>query len=120
MLYEVITRKNVYGGLKQKFTQLIAWETKRQTKKQYINPVDIVITWHCKDKKRDKDNIAAGAKFVLDGLVTSGLIQNDTWELVNTIQHKYIHDKRGWKVVVEIAEVENYGETNSKRIASTQ
>lgn len=45
--------------------------------------------WQCKNKRRDPDNIASGAKFVFDALQKSGILQNDGWGQVAEIHHYF-------------------------------
>ena len=69
--------------------------------------VDIEVTWYCKDKRKDKDNIAAGMKFILDGLVAARVIPNDTWEYVNSFSHHFEVDKNDPRIEVVVEEVRN-------------
>ena len=93
-----------YSSLKKANTQLVAFCTKRDTKRKY-NKIDLEITWYCKDKRKDKDNIMAGTKFILDGLVAAGVIQNDGWTNIGDIRHKFDVDKQDPRVEVRITEV---------------
>ena len=45
-------------------------------------PVKIIMTWYCKDKKHDPDNVAFAKKFVLDGLVRAGVLKQDGWKQI--------------------------------------
>lgn len=57
--------------------------------KRSFEKIDLKITWYCKNKRKDKDNIMAGTKFILDGIVQAGLIPNDGWGQVGTISHEF-------------------------------
>ena len=70
-----------------------------------FNKIDIDIEWICKNKRKDKDNIMAGTKFVLDGLVVAGIIDNDGWKEIGHITHGFIVDKENPRVLVELTEV---------------
>ena len=94
-----------YAGEKHNRTEEIAYLAKSQIKGKY-QKVDLVFTWFCKNKKRDKDNIIAGQKFVLDGLVAAGVIENDGWEQIGNISHFFSIDKENPRVEVIIKEVE--------------
>src|SRR5690606_16017213 len=48
-----------YSSLKKANTQLVAFCTKQAKVKQY-KKIDLDITWYCKDRRKDKDNIMAG------------------------------------------------------------
>lgn len=43
-------------------------------------PFDIHFVWCCKSKRSDPDNIVFQKKFILDGMVSSGFIKNDTFK----------------------------------------
>ena len=94
-----------YAGEKHNRTEEIAYLAKSQIKGKY-QKVDLAFTWFCKNKKRDKDNIIAGQKFVLDGLVAAGVIEKDGWEQIGNISHFFSIDKENPRVEVIIKEVE--------------
>ena len=93
-----------YSTLKKTNTQIVAYCAKQATKRRY-KKIDLDITWYCKDKRKDKDNIMVGVKFVLDGLVMAGIIQNDGWAHVGEIRHRFMVDKQDPRVEVTITEV---------------
>ena len=71
-------RRNKYEAAKVKdeLTNMVAWQCKL---KQYTKPkgkVDMIFKWHVKGR-HDSDNIAFAKKFVLDGMVQAGLLEND-------------------------------------------
>jgi len=47
-----------------------------------MESVDIRLVWIEHTRRRDKDNILAGKKFILDGLVKAGILKNDGWKQV--------------------------------------
>lgn len=81
---------------------MVAWLAKGKGK---FEKIDLDITWICKDKRKDKDNIAAGIKFILDGLVVAGVIADDGWKQVNSFKHNFKVDKYNPRVEVKIREV---------------
>lgn len=93
-----------YSKMKKTYTDLIAWLSKNypNTNKKY----DITVTWVTKDLKKDPDNIACGVKFILDGLVCSGVLKNDTRKYVNSIKHMYELDKNNPRIEVVLEEVQ--------------
>ena len=93
-----------YAEEKHFRTQEIAYLAKSQIKGKY-QKVDLVFTWFCKNKKRDKDNIIAGQKFILDGLVEAGIIENDGWKQIGNIFHYFEVDKKNPRVEIIIEEV---------------
>jgi Holliday junction resolvase RusA-like endonuclease len=45
-------------------------------------PIYLDITWMEPNRRRDADNVQAGVKFILDGMVEAGFIPNDTQRYV--------------------------------------
>ena len=93
-----------YAAMKKKHTEQVVQQANG------ISPVkkaDFVITWHCKNKRSDPDNIASGVKFLLDGLVEAGVLENDGWGEINSLTHIFRVDKANPRVEVEIFEVKD-------------
>src|SRR5690554_4441987 len=65
-----------YNNMKKNNTEMVTWAAKKISKKK---KVFLDITWYCKNRRRDPDNIAAAVKFIWDGLVQAGVIKNDGW-----------------------------------------
>jgi Holliday junction resolvase RusA-like endonuclease len=90
-----------YARMKDDNTNLVAWLAK---KLPAYNCVSLVITWYEPNAKRDIDNITAGTKFILDGLVRAKTIPNDTQKYVKGIQHHFEIDRKNARIEVEIQE----------------
>ena len=87
-----------YNDMKQEYTNIVAWIAKSEIKKK-LKKIDIEITWICKNRRKDKDNISGGGtKFILDGLVAAGVIENDGWKQIGDISHKFKVDKHNPRV----------------------
>lgn len=69
------TNPHVGAKLKQETEQLIIIQLGRL--KPITSPAIIHFTWHEKTRRRDKDNVAAGKKFVLDAMQKAGKLVND-------------------------------------------
>jgi Holliday junction resolvase RusA-like endonuclease len=94
-----------YNDMKQEYTNIVAWIAKSEIKKQ-LKKIDLEITWICKNRRKDKDNIMAGGlKMILDGLVVAGVIKNDGWSEIGSINNHFEVDKDNPRVEVEIREV---------------
>lgn len=91
-----------YANMKKDFTALVQISAGNLPK---IEKANFEITWYCKDKRKDKDNIISGQKFIFDGLVKAGVIRNDGWAEIGHISHKFEVDKYRPRVEVEITEV---------------
>lgn len=91
-----------YSTLKKKNTQLVMLASKGIASVERAN---FTITWHCKNRRKDKDNIAAGVKFIFDGLVENGILKNDGWKEIGDVNHIFKVDKENPRVEVEIHEI---------------
>lgn len=90
-----------YSSMKKQYTNLAAWSAKK-AKLPEIGHADFEIIWYCKNKRKDKDNIMAGQKFIFDGLVTAGVLANDGWAQIGNVTHEFAVDKQNPRVVVKI------------------
>jgi Holliday junction resolvase RusA-like endonuclease len=93
---------NNYREMKEQYTNLVAWNAKKLPE---IKAANLIITWYCPNKRKDKDNIMAGAKFILDGLMKAERIKNDGWKQIRDITHRFEVDKLDPRVEIEIEEV---------------
>ena len=66
--------------------------------------VVIVLHWFEKDRRRDKDNIFGFVKYLLDGMVKAGLIENDGWKHVENFVNIWGVNKENPGVFVEVFE----------------
>lgn len=69
--------------------------------KPVSEPCTIRIDWYEKTKRRDVDNIQSSQKFILDALVSNGVLPDDNRKHVVQIYHT-IHDSCENKVSVTI------------------
>lgn len=92
-----------YNKLKRENTQAVVWCSKKVPKMQRVF---LDITWYAKNKRRDPDNIAAGVKFIFDGLVEAGVIENDGWKENGGWSNKFDVDKQNPRIEVVIKEVD--------------
>lgn len=64
--------------------------------------IDVTCVWIENGKKRDPDNVMAGIKFILDAMVQTGVIVDDTRDIVRCVSHTIIiGDKRSVNVHVQ-------------------
>ena len=97
-----------YANAKEEHTEAVAWECVGYPKDRLEMPVDIVCTWITKDLRKDPDNVSAGVKFVLDGLVQAGILPDDRRKQINSISHRFGVDKHNPRVEITITEVEEW------------
>jgi len=90
-----------YAKMKDRYTSEIGWLAKKLPRYERVN---ITITWYEPNMRRDPDNVMAGQKFILDGLVVGGAIPKDTRRHVKKITHIPELDRENPRVVIEIEE----------------
>lgn len=101
-------RSGKYVGAQQKkdTETLIMWYIRAQLHDIKITrPVKLTHFWYEPSKRRDKDNIVAGKKFIWDSLVRSGVLKNDGWKEIEDFRDYVLVDEVDPRVVVEIEEV---------------
>lgn len=64
------------------------------------------ITYYCKNKRKDPDNISVAKKFIFDGLIKAGKIKNDGWNDVLGWNEKFKVDKENERIEVTIRDYE--------------
>jgi len=100
-------RSNRFMGakLKKDATELVVWQAKPYAGKITEYPVSVIMNWYVKKnrgKYADPDNIGFGAKFILDGLVHAGVLEDDTFRQIESITHQFEWDSTEDKVVVQL------------------
>lgn len=81
---------------------MVAWSAKAAKIKPCKNPVIIETVWFEPNHKRDLDNIIFGFKFLLDGLVKAGILQDDSPRYVERIASEVSYDKDNPRIEVWI------------------
>lgn len=68
-----------------------------------VKHIDIIrFSWFCKDKRKDKDNVAFAKKFILDGMMMAKVIKNDGWNDIDGFVDIFAIDNKNPRVEVEI------------------
>ena len=103
--------------MKERYTNLVAWEAKGQRLPIWHKPVKILFNWYEEDSRRDLDNIFSAKKFILDGLVMAGVIPDDSQKYVRRLRDEIYIDKNHPRVEVEItsAYAKSWHETDGGR-----
>ena len=96
-------RSNRYAGakIKREMTDYVTLFAKR-LKTEFRIPVRITYRWYCKNKRKDKSNIAFAKKFIEDGLVAAGVLKNDGWNDIEGFNDRFYIDKENPRVEVQI------------------
>lgn len=72
---------------------------------KFSEPVTVEFTWIEPNSRRDLDNITTGAKFILDALVETQTIANDTRAWITGISHSFPNpEKDNPRVIVTLKE----------------
>lgn len=100
-------RVNRYAGAKAKKeqTNLCRIYVKRAMAKGLKvddYPLLLKFTWYMKDRRRDPDNVAFSKKFILDSMVTAGLLENDGQRQIYGFEDRFQVDKDNPRVEIEI------------------
>lgn len=105
-------RRNRFIGakLKKQYEAVVMRAARSLGNVEFEEPVYMVYHWYEKDRRRDKDNICAfGRKVIQDALVKARFLRNDGWKNIAGFEDRFYVDKDKPRVVVEILEVEDNG-----------
>jgi len=69
---------------------------------QFEGTVELSFRWYEPNKKRDLDNICFAKKFILDALVSNGIIVADGWKGVKGFTDHFFVDKEFPRIEVDI------------------
>ncbi len=106
--YIAAERSNKYKGAKMKADneKIILYAIRQCMRGVRINrPVFMEYTWVEKNKRRDKDNITFGRKFVQDALKNAGVLKDDGWNEVVGFSDRFEVDKEDPHIDVLIKEI---------------
>lgn len=62
------------------------------------------VTWYEQNRRRDLDNVAFGKKFIQDGLVKAGILENDSAAYIAGFSDHFAYDSERPRVVVSIVD----------------
>ena len=94
------------NDIKQTETERVAYEARLARMKpveQY--PVRIIYRWYSPDQRKDTDNVAFSKKFINDGLVVAGILENDSRKFIAGFVDEFYIDKANPRIEVEICTV---------------
>jgi hypothetical protein len=94
-------RGRAYSAMKKKWSAEAA--SRAIGKERHLGRVLVSFAWYEPNRKRDLDNVAAAKKFILDGLVTAGVIKSDGWSTIAALEDDfYVNENRpGCLVTIE-------------------
>ena len=85
---------------KRNATESVGWLCKRL--QPIHGKVNVTILWGMKGDNRDPDNVYSGVKYILDGLVSMGILESDTKRHIGSIHAD--HDDGSDITVVRLEE----------------
>lgn len=103
--YTNACRSNRYAGAKMKedSERIITAHIQQQLQGvAFKGIVRLEFRWYEPDRKRDLDNICFAKKFILDALVSNGIIETDSWRGVVGFTDEFFIDKQNPRIEVEI------------------
>src|SRR6056297_1866849 len=98
------THWSEYKKMKDSQDAIIQYYAEQQRIK-FFEAVILNITYYRKDKRTDPDNIAAAKKFIIDGLVSAGVLEDDGWAVVKGFNETWEVDRENPRVEIELLEV---------------
>ncbi len=105
--YTKACRSNKFAGsqMKKKVEQYISFYIETQLKTHFRGSVKLSFRWYEPNMKRDLDNICFAKKFILDALVTNGIIEADGWRCVKGFTDDFFIDLDDPRIEVDIYEL---------------
>lgn len=105
--YTNACRQNRYAGARMKTNaqeqcEYALLDLRREKVK--FEKVNIEILWIEPNKRRDKDNISFGRKFIFDALQSMGILDNDGWKNIGDITERFAVDKNNPRVEITLRE----------------
>ena len=96
-------RRNKYAGAKMKrdIERNIGWEIKIDNIQSVASPCIVCMTFVEGNRKRDVDNVGSAKKYILDALVSNGILQGDSPRWVVAVPSFTVYDKAP-RVIVEL------------------
>lgn len=102
------THRQVGAKMKKEAEYIITSYIMQQLKGIHFDgTVELSFRWYEPNKKRDLDNVCFAKKFILDALVSNGIIVADGWKGVVGFTDKFFVDKENPRIEVDIRGVNN-------------
>lgn len=97
------------AAMKRKWQKAVAAALRRQLRGPLQEPVIMRYTWYELDRRRDKDNISAfGRKVIQDAMVRDlRVLKNDGWANIESFSDRFRVDKLHPRIEIEIEEAKH-------------
>lgn len=100
------THRQKAAKMKKEYQDAVMLCIRSQRLPTFDGPVYMYYSWVEKDRRRDKDNIAAfGRKVIQDALIKAGVLKNDGWANITGFSDAFSVDKDGPRVEVIIVDM---------------
>ncbi len=94
-----------YAKMKKQLTTSVALQARAAKLKPVTKPVRVSCHWYEKSRRRDVDNISHGCKYLLDGLVEAGVLEDDSQRHVPHLEHHFDFDRDNPRVRITIEDL---------------
>lgn len=101
--------------MKKTYTRELAETFRAQTLERFTEHVTCTVNFYEDTMRRDDDNVISGCKYLLDGLVTAGIIKDDSPKYLHLKAERFqskllIDGKKVPYITIEIekSDVKNY------------
>jgi Holliday junction resolvase RusA-like endonuclease len=103
-IHAINRNRHVGNKMKQDTQETIQWAIRAQIKRGYeiTQPITIRFLWASRTAKKDIDNVCAARKFILDAMVTMGILPNDTRKWVKGFTDEFVIDRKNPRTEVKI------------------
>lgn len=91
-----------YSKEKKRWTEVAALEAKAQGLTPMRLPVWVRTTYYLKTRRSDPDNLRVAIKFILDGLVQAGILEDDSQRWIIGFQDLFELDRNDPRIVVQL------------------
>ena len=107
--YTKACRSNRYAGnqMKRNNQDHITIFIRNQLKGEHFERVAIRFNWFEPNRRRDPDNICFAKKFILDAMVSEGVIKNDTQRYIDHFEDHFYIDEQNPRIEVWLTEIED-------------
>ena len=91
-----------YSKEKKRWTDVAAFEAKAQGLYKMRLPVWVRTTYFMKTRRGDPDNVRVAIKYILDGLVQAGVLEDDSQRWIVGFQDLYDLDRDDPRIEVQL------------------